>query len=254
MEDRPQTEDYAKFDPEWYLDNYIGTEEASINMRLDLNIYHRFFSQNPIRGKRLLDVGTGPSIHTVISASNHVDEIFLSDYTSQNRQYLEKWRSGKIDHPKMMIDYVSSLDGRTVTAEEREKEIRQKVKGIVPIDVTSQQPLGSDYDGAPFDIIVTSYCFEAAVSNVAEYKSCIENVSTLLKKGGYLVLAACLEGGLYQVGEYNYRTINISRKQIDSAMAETGYKTIAAEEIQGTAVDAQLQDFSSYYFIVGSKC
>ncbi|XP_069108180.1 nicotinamide N-methyltransferase-like [Argopecten irradians] len=253
MEDRPQTDDYAKFDPEWYLDNYIGTEEASINMRLDLNVFHRFFSQHPIRGKRLLDVGTGPSIHTILSACSHVDEIYLSDYTSQNRQYLEKWRNGKIDHPKMMIEHVNSLENRTVTAAEKENEIREKVKGILPIDVTSETPLGSGYDGEQFDVIVTSYCFEAAVSNSAGFKKAVANVSSVLKKGGFFVIATCLEGGLYQVGEYNYRAANISVNDIDSALGDLGYTTVTSELIQGTAVDAQLQDFTSYYFIVGKK-
>ncbi|XP_060065615.1 nicotinamide N-methyltransferase-like [Ylistrum balloti] len=251
MEKLQPTDDYAKFDPEWYLTNYVGTEEASINMRTDLTIYHQFFTQNNIRGKRLLDVGTGPSIHTLLSASNHVDEIILSDYTPQNRQYLENWLNGKTSHPKMMVDFVTSLEGRTVTAEEKENEIRQKVKGILHIDITSEQPLGRDYDGELFDVIITSYCFEAAVTDVPGYKRCIENVSRLLKKGGYLIIGVCLEGDTYQVGEFAYPTMNITKEQVDKAMKESGYEIIASDQIQGTPVDAQFQDFKSYYFFVG---
>ncbi|OWF55860.1 Nicotinamide N-methyltransferase [Mizuhopecten yessoensis] len=131
MEDLTETRDYANFDPYWYVKHYVAPDEAVIGMQTDLDHLHK------IGGKRLLDIGTGPTIHNVISASRHLDEIFLSDYAPQNLEYLQKWLKKDISEPTKIMDYVISLEGCKMTAEQRENEIREKVRGILPIVVTS---------------------------------------------------------------------------------------------------------------------
>ncbi|XP_033728542.1 nicotinamide N-methyltransferase-like isoform X1 [Pecten maximus] len=253
MENLKEEKDLKSFDPDWYIQNLLASDEAAFNMRCDVEILHRFFNEHNVSGKRLLDVGTGPTIHTLITAYNHVDEIYLSDYLPQNLQYLEKWLEGEINQPTKLIDYVMSLEKRTMTARQRETEIRSKVKGILPVDVTKSKPLGDTYNDTQFDIIISSYCIETAVFTVEEYGKCLENVASLLKKGGYLILFVCLNGDNYQIGEYKYRALSITREELQSTMRQVGFDIVAAEEVAESEYDAKYLGFDSCYYMLARK-
>ncbi|XP_021350147.1 nicotinamide N-methyltransferase-like isoform X2 [Mizuhopecten yessoensis] len=253
MEQLKEASDLKNFDPEWYMQNVIASDEAAYNMRFDFDVLHKFFNEYDVCGKRLLDVGTGPTIHTVISASSHVDEIFLSDYTPQNLHYLEKWHKGEISQPANVIEYVLSLEGGTRTASEVESEIRKKVQGILPIDVTSAQPLGNFNGDTQFDIIVSSYCIGTAAFTVEEYRKCLENISSLLKKGGYLILFVCLNGDSYQMGDYRYRALSITKEEIQSTLYKAGFDIKVSFEIKETDYDAIHHSFDSYYYMLATK-
>ena len=68
----------------------------------------------PMGGGRLLDVGSGPCIHSVISASRVFSDIYLSDYTSSNRQALHNWvykKPGAHDWTPFM-EHVAKLENK----------------------------------------------------------------------------------------------------------------------------------------------
>ena len=53
---------------------------------------HVIFSLLPgVDGSRILDVGCGPTIHSVIPASRYFSQIYLADYAACNRQALNDW-------------------------------------------------------------------------------------------------------------------------------------------------------------------
>lgn len=66
------------------------------------------------KGRKLIEVGSGPTIHTVISACQHYDELVLSDFVDGNREEIKKWinnEEGCFDW-KPIIEYVCELDGK----------------------------------------------------------------------------------------------------------------------------------------------
>jgi len=51
-----------------------------------------------VKGRHLLEIGTGATIHTIhtiITASEHVQNILLSDYAVQSRQIFTNWLKGE---------------------------------------------------------------------------------------------------------------------------------------------------------------
>ncbi|XP_069107451.1 nicotinamide N-methyltransferase-like isoform X1 [Argopecten irradians] len=248
-----EEKDLTSFDPEWYMQELVLSDEAANNMKGDVEVFHKFFTDHNLSGKRLLDVGTGPTIHTLITACNHVDEIYLSDFLPQNLQYLEKWRKGEKRQSEQLIDHVMDLEGRQMTAGQRESDLKSKVKGMLPIDVTLSKPLGDASSYSQFDIVVSSYCIETAVFTVDGYAKCVENVSSLLKKDGFLILCACLNGNSYQIGDYKYKAVSITKEGIQSALRQAGLVVIATEELAETDYDAKYLSFDSYLYILARK-
>ncbi|XP_033728604.1 nicotinamide N-methyltransferase-like [Pecten maximus] len=241
-----ETRDYANFDPYWYIENTVDDDVIE-----DLDSLHRIFEECKIQGKRLLDIGTGPTIYSVITASNHVDEIFLSDYAPQNLQYLEKWRKGEIASSKMLFDHVINLEGRPMTPEQRENEVREKVKGILPIDVTLEKPLGCDYDGAKFDVIVSTLCLDEAVQHVAELEQTMKNVSGLLNEGGFIIISCDFGATFYRVGEYKYTGVSFTIEEVKSAVVQAGFDVKLYIEIPNNADENW--DAEGYYYLVATK-
>ena len=69
-----------------------------------------YFFSTDIKGKRLLDVGTGPTVHSIISACTQVEEIHLSDYAEKNRKYLHKWLEGRLQYNSDTIKFALDLE------------------------------------------------------------------------------------------------------------------------------------------------
>jgi len=57
-----------------------------------LNVLHKFYqSYSPTAKLRILDIGSGPSITSTISAAPYAAEIVLSEYPEANHSELLQW-------------------------------------------------------------------------------------------------------------------------------------------------------------------
>lgn len=66
-----------------------------------------------LRGKLLIDIGSGPTIYQLLSACESFEEIIATDYTDKNRLELEKWLKkmpGAFDWSPV-VKYVCELEG-----------------------------------------------------------------------------------------------------------------------------------------------
>ena len=56
-----------------------------------------------LKGEQLLDIGTGPVVHPVVTASKWFDKVYLSDFASSNIEFLQKWRRGESLHMEPLM-------------------------------------------------------------------------------------------------------------------------------------------------------
>ena len=78
-----------------------------------VSVFDGWFS-GKFRGQRLIEVGTGPTIHTLISACEYFEEIVVSDYVDSNREEIERWltaKDGCFDW-NAHIQFVCDLEGK----------------------------------------------------------------------------------------------------------------------------------------------
>ncbi|KAG7254141.1 hypothetical protein CRUP_027940 [Coryphaenoides rupestris] len=76
-------------------------------------LYYTAQSPGCYKGQRLIEVGTGPALHTVLSACAHYEEIVLSDYVEVNRRELDKWLRAEEGHFdwRAHMQFVCDLEG-----------------------------------------------------------------------------------------------------------------------------------------------
>ena len=65
-------------------------------------------------GGKLVDIGTGATVHTLITASDKFKDITCAEYTEVNRNELKKWLSGAQDafDWSLFFKFVAILEGR----------------------------------------------------------------------------------------------------------------------------------------------
>lgn len=129
-------EDYpTTFDPAAYLRGFYTKSNSEPAINLILTLFPNIVSRLPIGG-RLLDVGSGPTIHVPLYFRNTVDEIYMSDFLPQNREVINKWISGKSQFDWSNVSkYIAMLEGCHDDWQKIEDEGRIKVKGVLHCDV-----------------------------------------------------------------------------------------------------------------------
>ncbi|XP_069080662.1 nicotinamide N-methyltransferase-like isoform X2 [Pleurodeles waltl] len=109
-----------KFNPRAYLETYYSDQEGACDSENHLSRVlkqlHETFTTGAVKGDTLIEIGTGPTIHTLLSACEVFKELIATDYCDQNRQQIEKWwkkEPGAFDWSPI-VRYVCELEGHSV--------------------------------------------------------------------------------------------------------------------------------------------
>uniref|UniRef100_A0A5S6R4Q2 Methyltransferase type 11 domain-containing protein n=1 Tax=Trichuris muris TaxID=70415 RepID=A0A5S6R4Q2_TRIMR len=176
------------FDPYAYLNAFYSSPVDDSAMTMVLSLLPTIAARLP-HCQRLLDIGSGPTVHVPVVFRKKVDEIYLSDYLPQNRELLRKWlRNGE------PFDWSEIVEAKT------------KVQSVLDCDVLSPQVIES------IDIAM-------------EYSQALSNVIRLLKIGGYLVLGGILSETWYQFGGRRFGCYLLLESELFSVLSQCGMDT-----------------------------
>ncbi|TRY58253.1 hypothetical protein DNTS_028671 [Danionella cerebrum] len=232
----PSTEAlYQGFDPVAYLQYNYTPPRADFERRSivpwKLSCLHKAFVDDDIRGDILVDVGSGPTLYQTMSGCERFDRVILSDFLEVNRKELQCW----LQEGKSSIDwapyfkYVCELEGRSPSEwEEKATRLRSVVSDVVPIDVHQSSPISPDLlasSGA--DCLVSSFCLESVSNDFPAFTRAMQNISRLLKKGGYLLLIGALGESFYMGAAGLYiPVVPLEESQVCSSLKECGYELL----------------------------
>uniref|UniRef100_A0A667YFQ5 Nicotinamide N-methyltransferase-like n=1 Tax=Myripristis murdjan TaxID=586833 RepID=A0A667YFQ5_9TELE len=246
----------SKFDPKTYLDNFYQLSDAP--EQKDIRRFVTFvlcqlsqtFSTGKYRGKRLIEVGTGPNIHTLISACEHFEEIVVSDYTDSNRRELEKWIRAEEGcfNWDAHIQFVCDLEGRRTPAVVKET-LRQKIKNVLKCDTNLENPF-QPVTVEPADCIISSLCLEAACKDQEAYRHSLGAMVGLLRPGGVLVMIGDLNETFYIVGEERFPVLSLSQDFIKKTLCELGLSIqhFILQKDEGTELKSKC-NYEAYFYL-----
>ena len=258
-------EDYCdKFNPQDYLQTYSVANLSPLHL-FRLEELHKFYQSYPSTAKlRILDIGSGPSIASAISAAPYAAEIVLSEYTEGNRSTLLQWLNNDpnaFDWTHIFKHIVVDLEGKT--AEEvpiRAELVRKVVKAVVPCDVTQDPPIPTQYMNQ-YDIVTDLLCLPAACATKEDYTAALVRLHALLKPGAKIVLytpeseEAPIPAS-YGIGPHKFFSLRLSRDVIFKSLEHAGFHdvttTAQTREELGLPDDFET-DFVALSFITASK-
>ena len=233
----------TNFDPQEYLESRWQTPGETEFRCFPYKILHEFFAEKkralePGAEYKVLDYGSGPVVAYVVSAATVATEIVFADISDKNRKAIQRWvdREESAWNWSPHIAYIiENIEGKSAEeAVERERQLRKVIRGVVPCDVMSQEQLiCKGYEG-PYDAV---YCFNVlagAATTVEEYKAAIKRVSSLIKKGGSLLLYAQVlndtsKPGCYPVGSARFSTLPTTLNFILATAKEAGIGNVTTK-------------------------
>ena len=178
-------DNFSDFSPDQYLAKYYG----AIGHETDqvLKFYHSTYEAEKPDG-RLVEIGGGPTIYQLISASKWVDEILFSEYLEANRNAVSLWlkRSPAAFDWKPYFKKICLLEKISPTPDSIdriEERLRPKITQLVGGDVFQPDPLGSNGISAA-DVLSINFCLESITSEAETFKRSLSNVTRILKPGG----------------------------------------------------------------------
>ncbi|XP_029812618.1 nicotinamide N-methyltransferase-like [Suricata suricatta] len=214
------------FEPTVYL-NYFKMGQSPVGdecLYFLLKHYHAVFKSGGLKGKLLIDIGSGPSIYQLLSACEAFEEIVATDYTDKNRLELEKWLKkmpGAFDWSPV-VKYVCELEGDRDKWAAKEERLRRTVRQVLKCDVHKEQPLEPAV--LPLaDCVLSSLCLEAACLTEEAFRGALRHLRTLLRPGGHLVLGGGFDSSFFMVGDRKFPCLPLKEKSVREALQEAGF-------------------------------
>ncbi|XP_037069218.1 phenylethanolamine N-methyltransferase-like [Pollicipes pollicipes] len=245
---------YARFDPVSYHRTYYA--EVDAEMQFFLEQLHVIFAEGlpGCVGRHVLEVGCGPTITAVLSASRWSEHITMADFVPANREAVSAWLTEAEGHLDWTphLRHVAALEGGGLTPGELAKRVRVKVEHVQPADVLSDQPLGETASNR-YDVVVSSLCLEFASSDLDQYRRAVLAVSTLVKPGGYLIMQGALGNTFYQLDDVRFPSVSLTPGAVLEALTAADCSPVRLHEIPRLCPPSKMADHTGCFFVAARK-
>ncbi|ELT99467.1 hypothetical protein CAPTEDRAFT_108437, partial [Capitella teleta] len=201
--------------------------------------FHFLSLSGQLTGKCLLDVCSGPSIHSIISASKYFRCVYLTEYSNANRKSLRQWANhedGAVDWTSY-FSYVADIEGWK--PHDIEDRVRRSIRDIVSCNLAKTQAFGFLEQLFPVDCVTSCFTLEAVASDDKSYVKLLKKLGRCLKKGGSLLLTGVLNQSSFTVGEQKFHCHEMNAEFVKKSMEDMGFVDIDMEvhEIEDTKED-----------------
>ncbi|XP_003786465.1 phenylethanolamine N-methyltransferase [Otolemur garnettii] len=223
---------YQRFEPRAYLRNNYAPPRGDLSSPdgvgpWKLSCLAQTFATGEVSGRTLIDIGSGPTIYQLLSACAHFEDITMTDFLEVNRQELGLWlreEPGSFNW-STYSQHVCLIEGKGESWQEKESQLRARVKRVLPVDVHQPWPLGTESPAPlPADALVSTFCLEAVSPDLASFQRALDNITTLLRPGGHLLLIGAVEESWYLAGEARLAVVPVCEEEVREALVHSGYE------------------------------
>ncbi|GBL97519.1 Indolethylamine N-methyltransferase [Araneus ventricosus] len=228
-------EDYLKnLDPKKFQEfklEGLKAEKSENNYDFWFKCLHEFFSSGNCSGTRMLEIGSGPTVHNIATASAYFPYIVQSEFVESNCEQLRKWLRKDPDSLDwtIFLQRVARAEGKEdvdAAVPEIEDRIRSAVKAVVHADVLDDQVIPKEYTQEPYDLILSVLTFETAAVNLESYSKILGRANRLLRKGGKMILISATKCTYWQVGGNKFHCLSLEEHEIEDALKKNGFGEI----------------------------
>ncbi|MBI2137183.1 methyltransferase domain-containing protein [Candidatus Woesearchaeota archaeon] len=212
--------------PRDYLEDLYSDTDKDGEGGFLMNFFHKAYANAP--HGNMLEVGGGPTIYQLISASAAVKSITFSEYSEEYLNEVRNWLNSDKDafNWDEYFKIALKLEGKETTPENLatiKKRLKDKLTKLIRIDLFSKKPLGEN-NSEQFDIISTNFCPEAISATEPEFIKAMSNMFSLLKKSGLLVMSLARNGHYY--ASRKFRGFPADENYIRQFLQKNGFANI----------------------------
>jgi len=227
---RVETEPYSRFDPREYLtEYYVGLSRENDFL---LRFYHETYSALP-SGLVLLEVGGGPTIYQLLSASRRAKEIVFADYLDSTLNEVREWL---VDGPGAFdwtpyLARVAELEGNgAISPSTLAARVRSAVRRLVHCDLTVDPPLAPS-DTAEYDVVSSAFCLEGISQDRRLFGDFLRRAGTLLRPEGMLVATVVRESEAYKVGSRVFPACFVDEGSLVRGLERAGFADVRTRSL-----------------------
>ena len=130
------------------------------------------------------------------------------------------------DWSKFIEYVVRDLEGDTTedAVEKREKEMREKIREIIPCDATKDPFFSGEYQARQYDIVQSCTCLESVLDSREAYYRGIVKLASYVKPGGYLQILTAAGASWYSFAgmDHNLYVLNVEAEDGIKGMEMAG--------------------------------
>ncbi|MDP2586158.1 MAG: methyltransferase domain-containing protein [Candidatus Komeilibacteria bacterium] len=222
------TYNFQKFSAKDYLKEYYPKFEKLDRDYLDF--MHGFYKRLNLKSARMLEIGGGPTIDQLISASGKVKKIIFSEYLPDNlrevRGFVKNTPNG-FNWDKHFA-YVAKLENKGQDTEELKQRVRNKIKKIISCDLNKKIPVKVS---GRFDVVSVNFCPESITDQEAKYLDYLRKIFDYIKSGGWLVMCLLRQSTAYDVKGFYFPAFPVSRPYITNVLRTNGFINLKIKEV-----------------------
>ncbi len=218
--------DAEAFDPREYLRQYY--------LSVDLENDHllRFFAEShrdTPSYATVLEFGSGPALYSLITVAAKVETIHVCDRLESNLQEIQAWGRGDEGafNWEPFIRRALELEGmERITSDDilrRTALLQKKLTHLYLCDALNSSPLQGKHLES-YDIVQTNFVLEAITSSLIEWERAFQNLLSLLKPQGTLLLSCLRNTAYYQVQGKRLPTASIDEDAVIRVLIQADFK------------------------------
>ena len=230
-------------------------QEYSLSQYLIRQLVEFAGSRNfPPNSMRVLDYGCGPHPIFASSLSSVAKDIVLAELDESHRKFLDDWLTEKPGSHDWSFYFQYIRDQQKIRnlvggAEVKEEDVRKKVSAIIPCDV-QHEFISKEHEG-PYDIVLSSLCFETACKDMVQYNEATKQLVSLVKPKGYVFIFSTIrenvDTGYYIVKNAKIFDVALKRKEILEVMQSSGLTLLQEDHIQPPPSEIDGADYFAFF-------
>ena len=230
---RVATEPYSRFDPREYLtEYYVGLSRENDFL---LTFYDETYASLP-DGLRILEVGGGPTIYQLISASRRATTIVFADFLDTTLDEVREWIANgprAFDWTPYLARVAELEGGGSGGVAALAARVRGAVSRLVHCDLMADVPL-APADMAEYDVVSSAFCLEGISQDRRLFGDFLKRVGTLLRPGGTLVASVVRESEAYKVGSRVFPACFLDEGSLVRGLERAGFADVRIRSMATT--------------------
>uniref|UniRef100_A0A8C5R8J2 Nicotinamide N-methyltransferase-like n=1 Tax=Leptobrachium leishanense TaxID=445787 RepID=A0A8C5R8J2_9ANUR len=172
----------------------------------------------------MIDLSAGSTLFQLLPVYKCFSDITILELNDGCVWDMEKWVNGEEDAYDWAhaVKVLKELGGCSDNWKEMENDLRSRVKRILKCDLTNENPT-DPVILEKADCLINFYVLGAVCKDIDDYSRKLKRMSSMLKKGGCLLLSGAFHCSFYAVNEDNFSFLDYREEDLRKIFKDNGY-------------------------------
>ncbi|XP_078496158.1 nicotinamide N-methyltransferase-like [Lissotriton helveticus] len=240
------------FDPRKALETFFVRDSEFVDDTITemFSKFFKFTSSGQVKGDSLIVLSIGPFVYDPLPICEYFNEITFACADDKSIQEVQKWWKNEPDAMDFssIMEWICDLQGSGEKWTEKQQIMQRNIKRVLKFDIMSCNPF-SPIIHPQADCLLLAHCVEHFVTDKKSYCKALENVSSLIKPGGHLILFTIFYATFFMCGDFKFPLFCLDEDIMKDALKGAGF--VIEEKYINPRKTETLYSITDYkYFVI----